>query len=87
MLFRSEITQLPRFRDLSGCVIPDALVKFLGDGTDTQQKGVDYATRQCRELLDNGVSGLHLYCLNKHQSVVQITANLRDLGVLTRRVP
>ncbi|HAP00131.1 MAG TPA: methylenetetrahydrofolate reductase [NAD(P)H] [Fibrobacteres bacterium] len=82
-----EITQLPRFRDLSGCVIPDALVKFLGDGTDTQQKGVDYATRQCRELLDNGVSGLHLYCLNKHQSVVQITANLRDLGVLTRRVP
>lgn len=79
-----ELKQLPRFEEMSGCVIPEALVRALGDGTDATQRGVDFATEQCAELLRNGVAGLHLYCLNRHTSVVKITENLRALGHFKR---
>jgi len=82
-----EVSQLQRFKELSGCVIPDKLVRFLGDvqGNDALSRGVEFATAQCAELLAQGVAGLHLYCLNRHQSVVRITRNLRDLGHLAPR--
>jgi methylenetetrahydrofolate reductase (NADPH) len=79
-----ELSQLPRFREMSGCRIPDDLTSFLGEGPDVSARGVEYATRQCAELLENGVAGLHLYCLNKHPSVVKITENLRALGYFPR---
>jgi methylenetetrahydrofolate reductase (NADPH) len=80
-----DTAQLPRFKELSGCVIPDSLVRFLGTGPDVLELGVEYATEQCRALLKNGVAGIHIYCLNKHQSVVRITNNLRVLGLVPRR--
>jgi methylenetetrahydrofolate reductase (NADPH) len=79
-----DINQLPRFRELSGCVIPDSLPAFLGEGPDVWERGVEFATAQCIELLENGVAGLHLYCLNKHPSVVKITENLRARGFFPR---
>jgi methylenetetrahydrofolate reductase (NADPH) len=77
-----DLKQLPRFEELSGCVIPADLPAFLSVGTEAEValRGVEYATRQCDELLKGGVAGLHLYCLNKHSSVVRITENLRALG-------
>jgi methylenetetrahydrofolate reductase (NADPH) len=81
-----ELKQLPRFEQMSGCVIPESLVEFLGNGSDAERRGVDFATRQCDELLRNGVAGLHLYCLNRHASVVKITENLRAIGHLKRAV-
>lgn len=80
-----ETSQLLRFRDLSGCTIPNALVEFIGEGPGVLQRGVDFATRQCEDLLKNGVAGLHLYCLNRHHSAVRITDNLRMLGFLPRK--
>jgi methylenetetrahydrofolate reductase (NADPH) len=80
-----EASQLQRFRELSGCVIPDELVKMLSENSDSLESGVEFATKQCAELLRNGVAGLHLYCLNKHPSVVRITENLRGLGFLPVR--
>jgi methylenetetrahydrofolate reductase (NADPH) len=29
---------------------------------------VEYAVRQCRELMDSGVPGIHFYALNKSQA-------------------
>ncbi len=75
-----EIGQLARFRELSGCKIPGDLESHLRSGQDVLALGVDYATRQCEELLKEGVAGVHLYCLNRHLSVVSITQNLRQLG-------
>lgn len=74
-----DLKQLPRFEELSGCVIPADLPVFLAQG-DVIARGIEYATRQCDELLRNGIAGLHLYCLNKHASVTRITENLRALG-------
>lgn len=40
------------------------------------QLGIDYATEQCRDLLRNGVPGIHFYCLNESQAVEAILKNL-----------
>jgi methylenetetrahydrofolate reductase (NADPH) len=85
-----DAKQLPRFEELSGCVIPEDLPAFLADeskGADVVARGVAYATRQCDDLLKGGVAGLHLYCLNKHTSVTSITENLRALGHFPVSVP
>jgi methylenetetrahydrofolate reductase (NADPH) len=78
----TNLGQLARFKELSGCVIPEALVAFLGQGSpaDIVSRGVEFATRQCRDLLEHGIAGIHLYSLNQSLSSVRITANLRGLG-------
>ncbi len=77
-----DLKQLPRFKQLSGCVIPDKMVSFLGEGEDNAilERGIDFATRQCLDLLANGISGIHLYCMNRFHSSVRITENLRREG-------
>jgi methylenetetrahydrofolate reductase (NADPH) len=75
-----DAKQLPRFQELSGCSIPDSLTTQISHATDPIQAGVDFATQQCLELLKEGVSGLHLYCLNRATSILRITENLRTAG-------
>ncbi len=40
--------------------------------------GIHWATEQARDLLDNGVSGIHFYTLNKSSATREI---YRTLGV------
>jgi len=73
-------TQIMKFTQLCGSKIPPALrAKLDALGTDdaaAQQFGIEYATRQCEELLRAGVPGLHFYTLNKAYSTVQVVKNL-----------
>lgn len=46
------------------------------------QFGIDLATRQCRELLAQGVPGLHFYTMNRGKSIMRILENLRNEGLL-----
>jgi methylenetetrahydrofolate reductase (NADPH) len=78
-------SQIKRFVALCGADLPEELVRELdrrGDNDEAvAQYGIEYATRQCEELLREGVPGLHFYTLNKAKST---TAILKNLGLLER---
>ena len=73
-------SQIKRFVALCGADLPAALLSELERrGTDDEavtQFGIDYATRQCEELLREGAPGLHFYTLNKARSTTAVVQNL-----------
>lgn len=74
--------QITRFTALCGAALPAELVGRLekyGDNDEAcAEYGIQYATRQCEELLRQGVPGLHFYTLNKARSTSHV---LRNLGL------
>lgn len=73
--------QLKRFTAICGAQLPAAMLADLepiaGDAQAVIDFGVDYATKQCRELLEGGAPGIHFYTLNRSHSTERILANLR----------
>jgi methylenetetrahydrofolate reductase (NADPH) len=72
--------QIRRFTSLCGANIPAQLDQQLeivaDDDHSARELGVEYATRQVRELWDSGVAGVHFYVLNRSYSVSKILENL-----------
>jgi len=72
--------QVRRFTSLCCSKIPAKLerelVKVENDDEAAVALGIEYATRQCQELIKFGVPGLHFYTLNKSLSVLAIHKNL-----------
>ena len=79
-------SQIKRFVALCGADLPRPLLSELerrGDDDEAvTQFGIDYATRQCEELLREGAPGLHFYTLNRSRSTTEVVKNL----ALDRRV-
>lgn len=73
-------SQVRRFTALCCAKIPPALeaklVRVENDDEAAVEMGIEYATRQCEELIQFGVPGLHFYSLNKSRSVLAICKNL-----------
>ena len=73
--------QILRFTRICGATIPDQLVKDLEpiqNNLDAVHRcGVKHAIRQCQELLDHGVVGIHFYTLNKSKATWEIIRSLR----------
>jgi methylenetetrahydrofolate reductase (NADPH) len=73
-------SQIKRFVALCGAGLPKPLVEELekrgDDDRAVAEFGVDYATRQCGELLREGAPGLHFYTLNKAASTTAVLNNL-----------
>ena len=44
--------------------------------------GIDFAYKQCQELIRHGVDGLHFYTMNRSKTVTQVVRRLRDDGLL-----
>jgi methylenetetrahydrofolate reductase (NADPH) len=79
--------QIKRMVAMCGADLPEPFVSEVdkrGDNDEAvAQFGIEYATRQCEELLREGVPGLHFYTLNKSRSTVEVVENL-NLAKLTR---
>ncbi|MCH8271677.1 MAG: methylenetetrahydrofolate reductase [NAD(P)H] [Candidatus Marinimicrobia bacterium] len=72
-----------KFAKMNGTHIPDALKKQMIEAGDDREKaselGIKQAVKQCRELLDRGVSGIHFYTLNKSKPTYSV---LQSLGMI-----
>ncbi len=53
-----------------------------GDKAALNAFGVDFALRQCRELLAAGVAGLHIYTMDRSKSAVPLAPAPRAAGIL-----
>ena len=75
-------SQIRKFTTLCGAKIPPEMTAQLETYGDSDEAvsayGIDYATKQCEELLREGVEGLHFYTLNKVRSTTEV---LRHLGL------
>jgi methylenetetrahydrofolate reductase (NADPH) len=72
--------QVRRFTALCGAKLPADLRRRLeavqDDDEAVRRLGVEVCTNLCRRLLDYGVPGLHLYCLNRSASCSELLHNL-----------
>jgi methylenetetrahydrofolate reductase (NADPH) len=81
-IFRAD--QIKSITAKSGCSIPASLVvmmdKYQDDPEDMRKAGIEYASRQIRELIDAGVDGIHLYTMNRPKSTREIISNIGDVS-------
>lgn len=72
--------QIKRFTTLCGAKLSPELTRrleaFAHDDEAVRKVGVEVCTDICRKLLDHGVPGIHLYCLNRSASCAEILHNL-----------
>lgn len=69
-----------RMAGLSGARIPAKMMRRLNQAGDDAERvaavGIDWATQQCRDLLEQGVAGIHLYTLNRSGATQEIYRRL-----------
>ncbi len=73
--------QIKRIAQLCGANIPQELRSALDEAKSPDQEqrvGLDWATRQCRDLLERGAPGIHFYTLNKSPATAAILSDLRS---------
>ncbi|MBR1982190.1 MAG: methylenetetrahydrofolate reductase [Akkermansia sp.] len=77
----TSISSMNRMAELSaGTNFPARLLKAMlragGDKASIERIGINYASNQCSELLDDEVDGIHFYTLNRSKATLEIYHNL-----------
>ena len=69
--------------DLSGATVPPRfaalLDKWQDDPDGLMKAGTDYAIEQCRDLMEFGVDGIHIYAMNNAEVTRAVYEGIRDL--------
>ncbi len=77
----TNFIQLEKFTSMCGAKIPtplfEKLEKIKNDLEAIRNYGVEYAVKQCEELLKNDAPGLHFYILNQIGSIQKIYQGLK----------
>jgi methylenetetrahydrofolate reductase (NADPH) len=72
--------QIKRFVDMASTSFPADLLEKLETYQDNNEKvyqiGVNYAIKQCIDLLEQGAPGIHFYTLNKSRAAVEVFESL-----------
>lgn len=75
----TSYSQLERMIKMCHASVPkelaDKLEKYKNNDNDIRKTGIDWAIKQCRELIDFKIPGLHFYTLNKADAISEILEN------------
>lgn len=75
--------QIERTVALSGASLPHEFTKMIGlyenDPERLFDAGIEYAVNQIRDLITNGVDGIHLYIMNNPKVALRIYDEIKDL--------
>ncbi|MFN2427472.1 MAG: methylenetetrahydrofolate reductase [NAD(P)H] [Candidatus Binatia bacterium] len=78
----TNLSQIERFTQRCGATIPLDLHRRLEPHRDDAEKieslSIEYASAQCRELIDAGAPGVHFYTLNRSRATRDILTALRS---------
>ena len=74
----TDAQQIQRIAKMCGAKIPDDLRSKLDSAGEAEAVGIDWAYRQCRQLLEGGAPGIHFYTLNKSPATAAILSKLRN---------
>ena len=82
-VYSFEMTQ--RLATMCGATVPSALEKGLAEKSveDARFFGLSFILEQCRELLRNGVPGLHFYTMDRSKEVHHIVTSLQQDGLFS----
>lgn len=74
----TDIEKIKRFSQICGATLPVSLVSRMENASleDVKRIGIDFATRQCEDLWNNGIRYFHFYTLNRSETVTEILHNL-----------
>ena len=78
----TSLSTLNRMAELSGgtnfpAKLQRRIYRHQDDDDAVRQVGIQWATEQCNDLLDQGVAGIHFYTLNQSDATIEI---FRSLG-------
>ncbi len=75
--------QIVKFASMCGATIPQSLIDRLervkDDNKAVTDIGVEFAIKQCEDLIRNGVKGFHFYTLNKSDATLRIYSAIKSL--------
>ena len=75
----TDIEKTKRFSQMCGTTLPLSLVRSMEIAASPEEVvkiGIDFATRQCSDLWQNGVRFFHFYTLNRAETVTEVLRNL-----------
>lgn len=77
----TSFKQIEKISSLGSCYIPKELIDNLNKNQNNNDEmfkiGTDFAIKQCQELIDNKIKGLHFYTLNKAHATKHILENTK----------
>jgi methylenetetrahydrofolate reductase (NADPH) len=82
----TDYAQIRKISGLCGATLPRSLNEQLEpikeDKDAVTRIGIEYATRQCEELIRGGAPGIHFYVLNQSHHVQKVIENLKAKGLV-----
>ncbi|MBQ8227915.1 MAG: methylenetetrahydrofolate reductase [Clostridia bacterium] len=77
----SSKSQIMRMIFMCGASLPRDIIlilnKYENNPDDLRKAGIEYASKQIIDLMQNGVDGIHIYSMNKPETAARIIENIK----------
>jgi len=82
-----SVKMMESLSNLCGATVTEEIRQGLAqlspdDKAGVAKFGIDFAIKQCRDLLERGVPGMHIYTMDRSKATVEIVTQLRSEGLL-----